>query len=282
MKKKISFIIISIVITTVLFTTAATCNLCAIQPGDETQTEQKQESTKQQSRQTSGTSQDKEDKSQDTTKDSSDSKSSDSSSKTTIEITDIVVGDVIDEHVEPADFLFTDSTYTCYPVLASPPDGIETYDWSVSGGSSDNGAYYMQWETPPDEGTYTISLDIIKDDGSSGTFSKDVFVEFLFVEVEPPQAPTIIDIEISGDTADGKYLANTIYRFNVSTTESFDMIDQYIITVTSGTVLSQLGGIMEWESPNELGDCIITANILDIDGNIMDTMSKVMKIERFW
>ena len=266
MKKKASFTIISIIIVALLFTTAATCNLCGIQPGVEAQQEQKQENSKQQSKQTSGTSQE-----------SSGNQSSDKSVNKKIEITDIIVGDVIDEHVEPADFLFTDATYTCYPVMAISPDGTETYDWSVSGGSNDNGAFYMQWQTPSDEGTYTVSLDITKDDGSSGSISEDFFVEFLVAVDEPPQTPTIIDIEISGSD-DGNYYANTIYTFNVATTEPFDMIDQYIINVTSGTVLSHLGGIMEWESPDVATDCTITADILDIDGNIMDSKSKVITI----
>ena len=272
MKKKI-FIILSVVIVAMIFTTAQICNQCGVQPTSETQQEQKQESTKQQSNQTSGTSQD----TAGTSKESTDTKSSNSSSGGKIEITDIIVGDVIDEHVEPADLLFTDSTYTCYPVMVIPPDGTETYSWSVSGGSNDNGAFYMQWETPSDEGTYTINLDITKDDGSSGAFSKDVFIEFLYAVDEPPLTPTIIDIEISGSD-DGNYYANTIYTFNVATTEPFDMIDQYIINVTSGTVLSHLGGIMEWESPDVATDCTITADILDIDGNIMDSKSKVITI----
>ena len=274
MKNKIPFIIISIMIAVILFTTAATCNLCGIQPSGETRSEQKEENTKQDSKQASSESQESDGKSKSSAGQSKDS----SDSKSNIEITDIIIGDIIDEHVEPVDFLLTDSTYTCYPVLATPPDGTETYKWSVSGGSNDNFTFYMQWNTPPDEGTYTVSLEITKDSGSSGKIAKEFQINLSSAIGEPLPTPTIVDIEVSG-SSDGHYYANTSYVFNIITEGPTELIDRTVLTVSKGTILSNFGNEWGWESPDTPGECIITANILDEFSNIMDTKSIVLTIE---
>ncbi len=265
MKKSKLFIILVILTIISLFATAALCNMCQFQPVQTTDGENA-----------------KDDSSKTTESKKADSKTSSSEKKDdnqaaadkNIKITDIIVGKYTDDHVELESVLFTDSTYTCQPVFADPTDGKEKYDWSVSGGTSDNSTYFMAWDTPLDEGNYTITLNVTKDDGSSGKFTKDVLVEIPPLG-EPPQPPTIVDIRIyvpEGEVDDGHYYTNKVYKVVPMVDGANELIDNYGFSFSAGTVLSSTSGIFEWQSPDVPGSVTINIDIRDSSGNIMDEM----------
>ena len=277
MKKSKLFIILVILTIISLLATAALCNMCQFQPVQTTE----DENTKDDSSKTTESKKTDSNTSSAETPDSNKKDDSKQAADKDIDITDIVIGIVTDEHVEPESVIYTDSTYTCYPVFATPVDGKEKYDWSVSGGSNDNSAFYMQWNTPLDEGTYSITINVTRDDGSTGKFTRDVLVELPPLG-EPPKPPTIVDIRIyvpEGEVDDGHYYTNKVYKVVPMVDGANELIDNYGYSFSAGTVLSSGSGIFEWQSPDVPGDVTINIDIRDSSGNIIDEEIIVITIE---
>jgi hypothetical protein len=279
MKKNKLFVILAMITIILLLATAAICNQCSFQGDAGKGLEQSTDSadkSKDTDNKSNGSKQD-DGKSKDDNKGGKD-KSSGADSK--IEITDIVVGDVIDEHVEPVDILFTNSTYTCYPVLVDPPDGSETYDWDVSGGTNDNGSFYMQWETPPDEGTYSITLGMRNGAGVSGSKSVDITINPDSALGEPPQGPVIQAVNVLGADPGPSVATFAVYTIEVIADDPASIVDHYDFDAGCGNLLVKNNNIIEWESPDFEGDCDITAHIVDIDGNFLDSKTITVTVVR--
>ena len=54
----------------------------------------------------------------------------------------------------------------------------------------------MQWQTPSTKGIYQIRLGVVRSDGSTGRFIKEVFVDAAAILGEPPKPPEIVAIRL--------------------------------------------------------------------------------------
>lgn len=276
MFKKRFFTIILILISLLLFITAATCSMCGVELTDESgQTQNDQSNTEgsanaedvQGNSQPSGQSSqvnngNSNGNNQDPDSNNGNSQPNDGNNNgqqaNSIEITGIVVGDVVDEHVEPAPFLFTDSTYTCYPVMTDPAEGTETYSWSVTGGSNDDGAFYMQWNTPSDEGLYTISVTINRGD-SWDSYNEEFYIETETAMGSPLEGPQITGIEVmyGNDTFNNMNLDKD-YKIEPLFHDPNLMIAFFSYEVDQGTILGVDNNILRYRSPDYETDVNIT------------------------
>jgi len=305
MFKKRLFIILLSLLAILIFATAATCNMCGVEVTDEGSGDQgslqgdntatgsssgnnqgsqgnnngnndnnqgSQESTNNNNAGNGNNNQDPGNSNNGDSQQGNDSKNDQQDNN--IEITGIVVGDVVDEHVEPAPFLYTDSTYTCYPVLAIPPDGTETYNWSVSGGSSDNGAFYMQWNTPSDEAFYTITINIHRGD-SWGFYNEDFYIEPETAMGPPLEGPQITGVEVinaENNTMD----LNTEYNIAPIYTDPNNMIRSFHYEVSQGTDIGVWDEKLYYRSPDFETDVNIT--IIAIDDNLDEMIRETFTI----
>lgn len=284
------FIVLAFLTLFLLISVSATCSMCGVQVSDaevqgqseqndeDNNTDQSGPSSNDQNSQSPSQSSDsqkkddkdtKDGKSASDDKDSSQQGDSDGQQNTNTEITDIIVGDVVDEHVEPADFFFTDSTYTCYPVLTIPPDGTEIYNWGVSGGSCDNGAFYMQWTTPLDEGWYTVTLNLHKGD-NWGFFNKDFYIEPKTDMGPPLEGPQITDLIVSGaQGSNGIMDINTQYDLIAVYTDPNNLVKFIDFDVDIGTKVNIFNDELRYNSPDFETDVNITVYAKDSKYNVI-------------
>ena len=289
MLKNKLFILLTLIILIMVFATAATCSMCGVEiadgdgqkepsdnisgdsasdedyPKDDNKTQQSSQSKDADNSKNNQGSGNQNDQQQNGGKDNQQKNNQDYN----IEITDIVLGDVVDEHVEPAPFVFTDSYYTCYPVINTPLDGTETYDWGVSGGSSDNGGFYMQWNTPSGEGYYTISLNVHMGD-AWGFYNEDFYVEPKTDMGPPLEGPQITGIDII-DQDSGDYVdildVDKEYTIVVRFTDPNDLLNSIQADVNCGTIRIIVENNIAWKSPTFETDCILTVYLVDEFGD---------------
>jgi len=292
MKKSALFLIISIITIIFLFSTAALCNMCGLSLVSDAEKASSRDNDSEGSSgsgksgdsktKSSSSSESQDSKSADDGKSSGDTKK-DKSSQASIKIKDILIGDLINNNVSPVKDLLANNSYTCQPVFETAPDDTEKYNWSVSGGICDNHTMLMQWNTPSDEGTYTVKLNVTKADGSTGSKSKDVYINPSAILGEPPQPPFIADIRIydtPGNNHGGHYFAGFLYQVVPLVDGANELIDSIDLSATAGNTRVDVGDYtLFWEAPGNPQKVTITVMIYDSSGNLWDSKSIQVEVE---
>jgi hypothetical protein len=285
MKKNILFIIISVLVVIVFLSTAALCNMCGIslvsdaeQENDSDGSPDSEKSGDSKTKSSSSSSESQDSKSANEDKSSGDTKNG----QVSIKIKDIVIGDLVNNNVSAVKDLLADNSYTCQPVFETAPDGKEKYNWSVSGGSCDNHTMLMQWNTPSNEGTYTVKLDVTRADGSMGATSKDVYINPSAILGEPPQPPFIVEIRLydtPGNDHGGHYYAGYSYQVVALVDGANELIDSTDFSATAGSKSVSIDGSLSWETPIDPQLVTITVMIYDSFKNMLDSKSIQVEVE---
>ena len=290
MKKNILFIIISVLVVVVFLSTAALCNMCGLSLVSDEEKAGSQDNDSQDSS-GSGKSGDSKSKSGSSSSESQDSKNADEGkssgdtkkSSGSIKIKDIVIGDLVNNSVSPVKDLLANNSYTCQPIFEASTDGTEKYSWSVSGGNCDNHTMLMQWNTPDTEGTYTVKLDVAKADGSTGSASRDVYINPSAILGEPPQPPFIAEIRLydtPGNNHGGHYYAGFLYQVVPLVDGANELIDSIELSATAGNTLIDVDDhTLFWETPANPQLVTITVIIYDSSKYMLDSKSIQVEVE---
>jgi len=159
--------------------------------------------------------------------------------------------------VYPDGAKYTNNTYEIFCDVSDPNNSLISYDFRVTGGSlHSQDANIIKWDTPPDAGTYTITVSVSDKEGNVVNGSQDVNIEAQWTGVS--------DIEVHHS---GVISTNASYNVEATVVDPGGEINSFSWNAAGGQFAGQNGRHVTWETPDTPGTYTLTLTVSTFSGD---------------